>query len=68
MFRFTDAQNSSIENSRNEVDLCSQKFDDIKLGNCATLREPGNESEIDMSESIASEMFGMKQSNDEVRL
>ncbi|KAJ8627029.1 hypothetical protein MRB53_020336 [Persea americana] len=66
VFRFTDAQNSSIENSRNEVDLCSQKFDDIKLGNCATLREPGNESEIDMSESIASEMFGMKQSNDEV--
>lgn len=60
--------NAKVVTQQPKIDLCSQKLDDIKLGNCATLREPGNESEIDMSESIAAEMFGMKQSNDEVRL
>lgn len=68
VFCFIDTQNPSFGNSGNKDLCCSQKLDDIKPDNNATLGESGNGSEVDLSESIAVEIFGMEQSYDEVRL
>lgn len=66
VFRSVDALDSSIENSACKSVHDYEMSDKKKLNNGTLLTESGNGVEIDMSESIAVEMFGMSQSIDEV--
>ncbi|KAF8388787.1 hypothetical protein HHK36_025467 [Tetracentron sinense] len=68
VFCFSDGLSSCITESGNKVDLLSQEKNEPKLNNGNTLKEPANDFEVDISESIAIEMFGISPSIDEASL
>ncbi|XP_058105966.1 uncharacterized protein LOC131249310 isoform X2 [Magnolia sinica] len=64
VFRSLDGLDSSpIQKPDNKV---GQEINGTKLNSANTVRKPGNGIEIDMSESIAVEMFGLSESIDEI--